>query len=84
MAIAGNYTASQGITPSDSADIPMLADKLLTDAIYIGGAGVVAVVLQDGRVENHTCVAGETLGIRARRVNSTNTTGTLLKALYYA
>ncbi len=53
-----------------------------TDAIYVGGAGVVAAVREDGTVVNFTAAAGAELHIRAKRVNSTNTTATLMVALY--
>jgi hypothetical protein len=84
MPIAGNYTGTRPITPSDSVDVGLVGSQVLFDAIYVGGAGVVAVVLQDGTVQNFTAVAGEVIPIRGKRVNSTNTTATLLVALYYA
>lgn len=52
------------------------------DGIYVGGAGVVAVVTQNGAVSNFTAVPGQTIPVRAIRVNSTNTTATLMLALY--
>lgn len=52
------------------------------EAIYVGGAGIVAAVMSNGRVGNFTCVAGEILPLRAIRVNSTTTTATLMLALY--
>jgi len=83
---AGNYTGAKAIVPSDANDLAAYgaANANLCDAIYVGGAGVVAVVFQDGTVVNFTCVAGEVLPVRARRVNATNTTATLMVALYYA
>lgn len=77
------YTVAAAITPSDTSDIsvgPPLPTT--TDAIWVGGAGIVAVVLQNNAVVNFTCVAGSLLPVKARRVNATATTGTLLVALY--
>ena len=52
------------------------------DAIYVGGAGIVAAVFQDNSVVNFTAVAGEILPIRIKRVNAANTTATLMVALF--
>lgn len=52
------------------------------DAIYVGGAGVVVVVYENGATASLTAVAGQTLPVKAIRVNSTNTTATLMEALY--
>lgn len=81
------YNKAVTITPSDtvnfvSAGKGSSGDALLSDAIYVGGAGIVAAVLQDGTVVNFTCIAGQILPIAAKRVNSTNTTATLMNALY--
>ncbi len=51
-------------------------------AIFVGGAGIVVAVAQDGSICNFTCAAGALLPIQAIRVNSTNTTATLMVALY--
>lgn len=71
------FSDALAITPSDSADLPRL-----TDAIWVGGAGIVVGVLQNGKTVNFTCVAGQLLPIRVKRVNATSTTATLLVALY--
>lgn len=76
------YARAVAITKSQTADIQP-ASAQLTDAIYVGGAGVMAVVLQDDSVVEFTCIAGQILPIKAKRVNSTNTTATLMIALYY-
>ena len=52
------------------------------DAIYVGGAGVVVAVSPGGAVVAFTAVAGEIIPIGAIRVNSTDTTATLMIALY--
>lgn len=72
------YNKGVVITKSDTANFP----DGLCDAIYVGGAGVVPVVFEDGSVVNFTAVAGEILPLRAKRVNSTNCTSTLWVALY--
>ncbi len=53
------------------------------DAIYVGTAGVVAVVQENGQVVNFTCIAGAILPLRAIRVNDANTVPTLMNALYF-
>lgn len=52
------------------------------DAIYIGGAGIVVAVSENDNTTSFTCVAGQVLPISAKRVNSTNTSATLMVALY--
>lgn len=66
------------ITPSDTVDIAGGPCR----AIYVGGAGVVAVVDQFGTLVNYTAPAGTYLFICAKRVNLTNTTATLMVALF--
>lgn len=56
--------------------------KPLCDAIYVGGAGIVVAVLEDGSKPQFTCVAGQVLPVQAKRIDSTNTTATLTYALY--
>lgn len=72
------YNKAVTITPSDTADIA----EGPTAAIYIGGAGVVVAVFPNDTTATFTCVAGQVLPVRAKRVNNTNTTATLLRALY--
>lgn len=67
----------------NDASVNARADRMQTcDAIYVGGAGVVAAVLENGSVQEFTVPAGGTLFVRARRVNNTNTTATLMVALF--
>jgi hypothetical protein len=75
--MAEAYTEAVALTPSDTVDLGRL-----TDAVYVGGAGVVTAVLQHNRTAAFTAVAGALLPIRVRRVNATGTTATLLVALY--
>lgn len=51
------------------------------EAIWVGGAGIVVAVAQNGEVASFTCVAGSLLPIQAIRVNATST-ATLMIALY--
>jgi hypothetical protein len=53
------------------------------EAIFVGGAGIVVAVYENGATDQFTCVAGEILPLRTIRVNSTTTTATLMAALYY-
>lgn len=70
------YNMAEAITPSDSVNL-----RRPTDAVYIGGAGNLVVVLQDGTAITFAVVAGEILPIRAYRINSASTTATALVAL---
>lgn len=78
------YTKAVAVTTSDTINIPgpNPSSGQLTDALYVGGAGIVVAVFQDDTTVNFTAVAGEILPIRIKRVNSTNTTATLMVALY--
>ena len=80
-----NYNLSFAITPSDTVDF--LASGRTTiplcDAIYVGGAGNVTAVLQDGSTVLFTAPpVGSIIPVRAKRVNATGTTATALVALY--
>lgn len=52
------------------------------EAIFVGGAGIVVAVFENGQTDQYTCVAGEVLPVKAIRVNSTTTTATLMAAMY--
>ena len=66
------------VTRSDSADLPRSSLSL-----YIGGAGNVRVTTVQGTDIVFTAVpVGTVLPIQARRVWLTNTTATLIVALY--
>lgn len=66
------------VTPSDSTNLSSIAR-----ALWVGGAGDVAVVCPDNTVATLVGVpAGTLLPVRAKRVNSTNTTATSIVALY--
>lgn len=65
------------ITPNDSADL-----AFATRAIYVGGAGNLAVQMQlDGAVTFVAVPAGSILPIRVARVLATGTTATNLIGL---
>lgn len=77
------YKKWVSITPSDTVNfVPQGTTDDLCSAIYVGGAGVVVAVQQDGTTGSFTCIAGQILPVKAKRVNSTSTTATLLMALY--
>lgn len=66
------------ITKHDSTNFP----NGVCRGIYVGGAGDVVAVDEDGTTCTFTCPAGIVLPIRAKRVNSTSTTATAMVALY--
>lgn len=73
----GPATGLIAVTPHDSTNISTVAR-----ALWVGGVGNVAVEMEDGTTATLTAVpAGTLLPIRAKRVNSTNTTATLIVAL---
>jgi hypothetical protein len=72
------YNTSEPITKSDTVNFV----RVPSDAIYVGGAGTVTVVWMNDRTEQFTCVAGQILPVRVKRVNSTGTAATLMVALY--
>ena len=75
---SGAYNRAVAITPSDSVN---LTD--ITRGIYVGGAGAVVVVWEDNSTSTFSAVpVGTVLNVKAKRVNATNTTATLLLALY--
>lgn len=59
------------VTPSNTANFATQAR-----ALRINVAGDVAVVSPSDTVVTYTCVAGEVLAVRCKRVNSTGTTAT--------
>ena len=82
MADLTPYVRGVAITKSDTVDIAGAFGRELTDSIYCGGAGVAVVVFEDGTTASYTVAVGTVLEVAARRVNSTNTTATLLIAQY--
>lgn len=75
------FNKAVAIVASDTVDfVNQGLSRKLCDSIYVGGAGVVPVVFEDGTVVNYTAIAGGTLHVAARRVNATNLTASLLVA----
>jgi hypothetical protein len=69
---------ASAVTPSDSVDFSYPAR-----ALYIGGAGNVVVILEDETAVTFSGVpAGFILPVVCRRVNATDTTATLIVALF--
>tara|TARA_R110000868_G_scaffold270319_1_gene529661 strand:+ start:285 stop:560 length:276 start_codon:yes stop_codon:yes gene_type:complete len=52
------------------------------ESIFVGGAGIVVAVFEDGSTGAFTVPAGATLPLKCIRVNNTTTTATLMNALY--
>jgi hypothetical protein len=74
-----SYVRGAAITTSDTVDIA----AGLTDAVYVGGAGAVVWVSESGTAITLSAVpVGTILPMRAKRINATSTTATLLVALY--
>jgi hypothetical protein len=81
-----SYNKWVAITKSDTINIGEVTandgNALLPDAVYVGGAGNVVAVASDNSTETFTAVAGSTILIQPKRVNSTSTTATAMVALY--
>src|SRR5437899_1137608 len=71
---------SAAVTPDDNIDLA----GGLTLALWIGGAGNVSVILADDSnpVTLTAVPVGTMLSLRVRRVRATNTTATLIVALF--
>ena len=65
------------VTPSDTVNFGQP-----TRALYIGGAGTVAAIIDGSAVSFVGLNAGTILPIRCSRVNTTGTTATSIVALY--
>lgn len=78
----GNILTAQkavAVTPSDTVDLVNGATK----GLYVGGAGNVAVLMQDGSDVAFTALAiGVFHNISVKRVKATGTTATSILALY--
>ena len=77
----GNMTNKDAVavTPNDGTNLP----RGVCNALYIGGAGAVAVTTEVGSVVTFAAVpVGTMLQIRASKVMATNTTATLILAMY--
>ncbi len=78
------FNYAKPITKSDSVSSPTMppSDGRYPDAIWVGGAGIVACIFDDGSEVDITVVAGTLLPIRCKRVNSSTTTATLFVGLW--
>jgi|TARA_R110000765_G_scaffold62295_6_gene120925 hypothetical protein len=83
------FNRASAITKSDTVNFDgstysanPTTQAITAGSVYCGGAGVVAAIFPNGNVENFTVTAGQTLPLRLIRVNSTNTTASLMVALY--
>ena len=80
------YNKWVAITKSDTINIGETTandgNALLPMAVYVGGAGNVVAVASDNSTTTFTAVAGSTILIQPKRVNSTSTTATAMVALY--
>jgi len=75
---ADTYAKGVAITKSDTVDFASLSR-----AIWVGGVGDIVLVWQDNTTSTLSAVAaGTLLKVMCRRVNSTNTTATLMVALF--
>jgi hypothetical protein len=71
------FNQASAVTPSDTVNLPRVSDALL-----VGGAGVVAAVFENDTVTLLTVTGPIVLPVRVKRVNAASTTATGLAALY--
>ena len=77
------YDQSETVSKSNTVDFLQFSatNGRLTDALFVGGAGDVVAVFQDGSAITFVGVpANTTLPLALRRVNSTNTTARITLA----
>ena len=86
---SGTYNRSVVITKSDTVNFDgstysasASTKAIPADAIFVGGAGGVVAIFEDGSLAPFTVLAGTVLPLKCIRVNSTSTTATLMNALY--
>lgn len=84
-----SYNKAVAITKSDTVNYDgstysaaPATKPIPAEAIFVGGAGIVVAIFEDGSSAQFTCVAGEILPLKTIRVNSTTTSATLMIALY--
>lgn len=84
MQVTQPFNVLRLISPDDTADLPMFAASgRLTDAVYVGVAGDVVVVMADNSTQVFTVPTGGTYHPWAvRRINAVNTTAQQLIACY--
>lgn len=86
---SGTFNRSVLIAKSDTVNFDgstyaanAATEAIPADAIFVGGAGIVVAVFEDGTTGAFTVAAGTLLPLKCIRVNSTTTTATLMNALY--
>ena len=89
MAMGNIFNRSVLITKSDTVNFDgstysasATTKAIPAESIFVGGAGIVVAVFEDGSTGAFTVAAGDTLPLKCIRVNSTTTTATLMNALY--
>lgn len=71
------------VTPSDTVNFLQPSGKNCADAIYVGAAGNVVLVLEDGSTLTIPAPAGGYIwNNRVKRINATSTTASQIFALY--
>ncbi len=79
-----SYKDFAAVTPHDSNNIQFNSVDRVTDAIFVGTAGAVAIVDQRGNaITLGNVPAGTLLRVAIRRVNATNTTASNIVAFWY-
>jgi len=89
MAMGTIFNRSVLITKSDTVNFDgstysasATTKAIPAESIFVGGAGIVVAVFEDGSTGAFTVPAGATLPLKCIRINSTTTTATLMNALY--
>lgn len=70
------------VTKSDTDNFTIRGEEYLSRMIYVGGAGIIQAVMENDTVVPITMVAGGSIPIAAKRINSSSTTATLIVALF--
>lgn len=78
-----SFNKAIAITKSNTANFAEVDGRTCCDAIYVGVGGTVTVVFEDDSTCQYVGVAGGTLYVKAKRVNSTNSDATDLVAQYF-
>jgi hypothetical protein len=71
------YTGVQAVTPSDTDDLTKVSR-----AIYIGTTGNLSALMRDGTTLTWASIPVGWYPLRIRRINSTGTTASAIKAFF--
>jgi hypothetical protein len=74
------YRFAVAVTKSDTVNYVLSGE--CADALWVGGAGICILVLEDDTTVSVTVVAGSLIPIRSKRLNSTTTSATVCTALF--